>query len=179
MAGISRRWIAVTVCAAGLLTLCLMLAGKLVTTPPPLPDVLPPASSIGMFRDLPAPPPPPPPPSIPGRESRIGLRPFYGETSYTARAGVTPQRTREVRPVYPPIAISYDLRGNVILEATINEQGRVVDARVVRSIPVLDQATIDAVRQWEFRPTYVNGSPAPVVISVTATFDPSNAPAAR
>ena len=45
-----------------------------------------------------------------------------------------------------------------------------LDARVIRSIPLLDQAALDAVRQWEFTPTLMNGVPAPVIMSVTVNF---------
>jgi hypothetical protein len=46
----------------------------------------------------------------------------------------------------------------------------VTDARVIRSIPELDQAAVDAVRQWEFTPTLLNGVPTPVLMTVTVNF---------
>jgi protein TonB len=46
----------------------------------------------------------------------------------------------------------------------------VSDARVLRSIPLLDQAALDAVRQWEFTPTLLNGVPVPVIMTVTVQF---------
>ena len=58
----------------------------------------------------------------------------------------------------------------VILEARIEADGRVVNARVLRSIPELDQAALDAVRQWEFTPTLMNGVPTPVLMTVTIQF---------
>jgi len=58
----------------------------------------------------------------------------------------------------------------VILEAVIAENGRVRDVRVLKSIPVLDQAAIEAVRQWEFTPTKLNGEPVPIVMTVTVNF---------
>jgi TonB family protein len=60
--------------------------------------------------------------------------------------------TKEVRPVYPNIAILAGVEGVVRVEARIGPDGRVTDARVIRSIPVLDNAALDAVRQWEFVP---------------------------
>jgi protein TonB len=62
------------------------------------------------------------------------------------------------------------VQGVVILETTIDGDGRVSDVRVLRSIPELDQAAMDAVRQWEFTPTLLNGAPTPVVVTVTVQF---------
>jgi protein TonB len=81
-----------------------------------------------------------------------------------------PTKTKDVKPVYPPIAQSARVQGVVIIEATIGANGRVQDARVLRSIPLLDQAALDAVRQWEFTPTLLNGVPVPVIMTVTVQF---------
>jgi len=56
------------------------------------------------------------------------------------------------------------------LEITIGPDGKVSDARVLRSIPLLDQAALDAVRQWVFTPTLLNGVPVPVIMTVTVNF---------
>ena len=82
-----------------------------------------------------------------------------------------PKKIKDVVPVYPPIARSSGIRGTVILEAVIAEDGRVRDVRVLRSITLLDRAAIDAVRQWQFTPTRLNGIPVPVVMTVTVTFE--------
>jgi protein TonB len=82
-----------------------------------------------------------------------------------------PRKIKDVRPLYPPIAASARVSGIVIVEATIGADGRVTDARVIRSIPLLDQAAVDAVRQWEFTPTLLNGAPTPIVMSVTVNFN--------
>ena len=66
---------------------------------------------------------------------------------------------KNVNPVYPPIAQSARVQGIVIIEATIGPDGRVKDAKVLRSIPLLDQAALDAVKQWQFTPTLLNGVP--------------------
>jgi TonB family protein len=81
-----------------------------------------------------------------------------------------PAKTRDVRPVYPPIAQSAKVQGVVILEAIIDANGQVVDAKILRSIPLLDQAAYDAVKQWEFTPTLLNGVPTPVIMTVTVNF---------
>jgi protein TonB len=100
-------------------------------------------------------PPPPPPPAAP---VRVGgnIKP--------------PTKTRDVRPTYPAIAQSARVQGIVIIEATIGPSGKVTDAKVLRSIPLLDQAALDAVRQWEFTPTTLNGVPVPVIMTVTVQF---------
>lgn len=102
-----------------------------------------------------APPPPPvPAPVAPIRVSQM-------------RA---PAKVHHVSPVYPAIAQQARVEGTVILEAVIDASGKVTDARVLRSIALLDQAALDAVRQWVFTPTLLNGVPVPVVMTVTVTF---------
>jgi TonB family protein len=81
-----------------------------------------------------------------------------------------PKKITDVKPVYPPIAQSAKVSGIVIIEATIGADGRVTDARVLRSIPLLDQAALEAVRQWEFVPTLLNGVPTAIIMSVTVNF---------
>jgi protein TonB len=58
----------------------------------------------------------------------------------------------------------------VILEATIDTAGNVSRARVLRGVPMLDQAALDAVHQWMFQPTLLNGAPVPVIMTVTVNF---------
>jgi len=110
-----------------------------------------------------APPPPPPPPlgggaPAPGAPVRVGgnIKP--------------PAKVRDARPVYPEDAMRARVQGVVILETTIDASGTVMDAKVLRSIPMLDQAAVDAVMQWEFVPTLLNGAPVPVIMTVTVNF---------
>ena len=58
----------------------------------------------------------------------------------------------------------------VILEAVIDARGNVTTVKVLRSIQLLDQAAVDAVRQWRFTPTLLNGEPVPIVMTVTVDF---------
>jgi protein TonB len=81
-----------------------------------------------------------------------------------------PQRIRDVAPRYPSIALASRVEGVVILQAVIAEDGSVRDVRVLRSKPLLDEAAMDAVRQWRFTPTRLNGEPVPVVMTVTVSF---------
>jgi protein TonB len=62
------------------------------------------------------------------------------------------------------------VQGDVVIEATIDEEGKVADAHVVKSVPLLDQAALDAVRQWQYRPSLLNGIPTAVVTTVTVKF---------
>ena len=81
-----------------------------------------------------------------------------------------PKKIKDVKPVYPAIAQSARVAGAVTIEATIGPDGKVIDAKVVRSIPLLDQAALDAVRQWQYTPTLLNGVPVPVLVTVTINF---------
>jgi TonB family protein len=104
------------------------------------------------------PPPPPPPPPAPPTILRVG------------GAIRAPQKIVNVAPIYPVIAQSAHKEGIVMIEATIDVDGNVVAARVLRREPLLDQAAVDAVRQWKFTPTLLNGVPVPVVMTVTVNF---------
>jgi protein TonB len=77
---------------------------------------------------------------------------------------------KDVPPVYPPDALAARIGGVVILEVIIDTEGHVDDAKVLRSVPVLDNAALEAVRQWEFTPTELNGMPVPVIMTVTVNF---------
>jgi protein TonB len=81
-----------------------------------------------------------------------------------------PGKIRDVPPVYPPIAQASRVQGVVIIEAVIDELGQVADARVLRSIPLLDEAALDAVRQWVYQPTLLNGQPKAVLMTLTVNF---------
>jgi protein TonB len=81
-----------------------------------------------------------------------------------------PRKTVHVPPVYPPIAQAARVSGIVLVEARIEADGKVSGARVLKSIPLLDQAALDAVNQWEFEPTLMNGVPVPVMITMAVNF---------
>ncbi len=81
-----------------------------------------------------------------------------------------PTKVVHVNPVYPEEAKTAGIQGVVILEATVDGEGVPVDMRVLRSIPGLDEAAMDAVRQWRYAPTLLNGAPVPVIMTVTINF---------
>jgi len=81
-----------------------------------------------------------------------------------------PKKLKDIKPVYPDIAKQARVQGVVILECTISPQGKVTDVKVLRGIPLLDSAAIEAVRQWVYTPTLLNGVPVPVIMTVTVNF---------
>jgi TonB family protein len=81
-----------------------------------------------------------------------------------------PRKLRNVNPSYPDIAKQARVQGVVILECTIGSDGRVQEVKVLRGIPLLDEAAVDAVRQWVYTPTLLNGVPVPVIMTVTVHF---------
>ncbi len=82
----------------------------------------------------------------------------------------TPTKIQHVNPVYPQEAQEAKVSGMVIIEATIDIEGSVETTKVLRSVPMLDQAALDAVKQWRFTPTILNGAPVPVIMTVTVNF---------
>lgn len=81
-----------------------------------------------------------------------------------------PKKLKNVAPAYPDIAKQARVQGVVILECTISPQGKVTDVKVLRGIPLLDAAAIEAVKQWVYTPTLLNGVPVPVIMTVTVNF---------
>jgi protein TonB len=82
-----------------------------------------------------------------------------------------PRKVVDAKPVYPEDARDGAVEGVVVLDLTIAKDGTVSNAVVRRSIPLLDQAAIDAVRQWRFEPTLLNGAPVEIVMTVTINFN--------
>jgi protein TonB len=81
-----------------------------------------------------------------------------------------PRKIKDVRPLYPQIAVFHQAGGTVVIEITIGTDGRVQDARIVHSVPQLDQAALEAVRQWEYEPTRVNGVLVALAMTVIVNF---------
>ena len=83
-----------------------------------------------------------------------------------------PVKVRDARPNYPSAALAANVEGAVVLDLHIGVDGSVLDASVLRSIPLLDDAAIEAVRQWRYAPTLLNGAPVEVMVTVTINFSP-------
>ena len=82
-----------------------------------------------------------------------------------------PRRIKDVRPLYPPSMQRAGIQGAVIIEATISTLGCVRAGEVLRSVELpLDLAAMKAVSGWRFEPTMLDGTPVPVVMTVTVNF---------
>jgi periplasmic protein TonB len=141
------------------------------------PDTIPPEREIATFGDpLPGsdvgsiegvdpglipgepPPPPPAPPPTPRKTVPVG-----GQIQ-------PPRKIKNVAPVYPTIAQDSRVQGTVRLEALIGLDGRVEHVRVLKPVMLLTEPAIEAVRQWVFTPTRLNGEPVQVIMTVTVEF---------
>jgi protein TonB len=101
--------------------------------------------------------PPPPPPK---QTQRIKL----GGQVVAAKLLAQPQ------PVYPPLARQARIQGNVVLHAIIDKDGRVGELQVISGHPLLVQAALEAVRNWRYQPTQLNGDPVEVDTTITVSF---------
>ena len=81
-----------------------------------------------------------------------------------------PKLIKEVKPIYPEAARKAGIEGVVILEATTDKYGRVQRVKILRSIPELDQAAMDAVKQWVYEPKIIDEKPRGVIFTVTVVF---------
>jgi protein TonB len=159
-------------------------------------DELPePAQNPSAFVEAPPPPPPPPPArprperttkppaelAPPKAEAPVAEKRLSAEDAPTSAAEPVralrvggsirePRKLRHVSPVYPPEAVQARVQGVVILECTISPTGKVVDTKVLRGIPLLSEAAVEAVKQWEYTPTELNGVAVPVIMTVTVNF---------
>jgi protein TonB len=111
-------------------------------------------------------PPPPPPPAR--HDPKPAERP-----KDPVRVGgnvMMAKLTHQVTPVYPPLARQARVEGTVQLQAIISRDGRIQDLRVTSGHPLLIQAAVDAVRQWVYQPTTLNGSPVEVLTTIDVYF---------
>jgi len=81
-----------------------------------------------------------------------------------------PTRIFNVNAIYPEEAKAAGIEGVVVMQITIGEDGSVTNAVVVRSVPMLDEAAIESVLQWQYQPTLLNGMPVEVEMFVTVSF---------
>jgi len=103
-------------------------------------------------------PPPAPPAPVPQPPRRLhqGIQ--------------APRKVVDVAPRYPALARDSHVEGTVILDVIIDETGKVTSTHVLKSVPLLDQSAIDAVRLWKFIPARLNGEAIPIVMTVTVAF---------
>jgi protein TonB len=113
----------------------------------------------GLPTDL---PPPPPPPPAPERRDPVRVGGQIKE----------PTLLRRVEPVYPMLAVHANIRGTVIVEAIVDAEGRVTDVKLLRPVhQLLDHAAVEAVRQWQYAPLILNGTPERFVLTVVLSFN--------
>jgi len=75
-----------------------------------------------------------------------------------------------VQPVYPPLARQTRISGTVRLHAIIGKDGAITSLEVMSGHPLLQQAALDAVRQWRYQPTLLNGEPVDVDTTIDVIF---------
>ena len=129
--------------------------GAVVIVPLLAAEALPQVPSMMAFVAAPPPPPPPKPP----QRIRVG--------GNVQRANLI----RQVRPRYPALAKQARIQGTVILEAVISKRGSVENLRVVKGHPLLIQSALEAVKQWRYKPTVLNGVPVEVITRITVNFN--------
>jgi TonB family protein len=107
-----------------------------------------------------------------GQPYFLSLRILSEEAAVKAVGKVKPPKlVKQVNPVYPEEASKAGKEGIVILEATTDKTGHVVSARILRPVdPALDQAALDAVKQWAYEPMVINGRPQGITFTVTVRF---------
>ena len=117
----------------------------------------------GMIASVPGPPPGPAPAPIPKQKPASGpLRVATG----VAEANLV----HKVVPIYPPLAKSARVQGTVEFTAVINKEGQIDNLRLVHGHPLLVEAARQAVLQWRYRPTLLNGQPVEVVTDIIVNF---------
>lgn len=105
------------------------------------------------------PTPPDPPPVKPPQRVRVG-----GSVQHAILI-------RQVRPRYPAPALQARIQGTVILEAIIGRQGSVKNLRVISGHPLLIERALEAVSQWRYKPTLLNGVPVEVITRIAVRFN--------
>jgi protein TonB len=152
-----------------------------VQQPTRVPDHLEPVSpSTSTMPEVPGPPTTSPPTSGgpthgsgngDGSGMDIGIGDGPSEPLRLTAAITPPVAFLKVQPRYTETARRANIQGVVVVEAIVDEQGRVTDARVLRGLPMgLDRAAIEAIEQWRFKPALMQDRPVKVYFTLTATF---------
>jgi TonB family protein len=105
-----------------------------------------------------------------------GPVPVVWEQNTINRDVPAPKKVKDVAVAYPAEALEKKVQGAVVLEAQVDEEGNVTVTRLVSSIPLLDEAAIDAVNQWKYEPSTRNGIAVPVVVTVMVNFEIKDPP---
>jgi len=128
------------------------------------------------------------PGGVPGGQMGGVLGGVIGGVLSTAAKPVAPQPTGKAAPIrvggrvrppkaivqghpeYPPLARQARIQGQVQIDAILDEQGNVIEMKVVSGLPLLYKAALDALKKWKYEPTYLNDQPIAVQMIVTITF---------
>lgn len=116
-------------------------------------------ASTGAFNVSP-PPPPPPPPTAQTPPDSIHIAGEIQQANLISRPV----------PVYPPLAKAAHVQGTVRFQATIGKEGTIQNLQLLSGPPLLVQAAMQAVQQWVYRPTMLNGSPVAVITDIEVNF---------
>ncbi len=114
-------------------------------------------------------------PSAPAAASTTVIIPRLGPVAQNGPLRVggaikPPVRILSVNAIYPEAAQAAGIEGAVVMRITIGEDGSVTNVVVLRSIPMLDEAAIESVLQWQYEPTLLNGVPVEVEMNATVNF---------
>jgi protein TonB len=77
---------------------------------------------------------------------------------------------RKIQPTYPPLARQARIQGQVLLQAQISKQGTIENLQLISGHPMLAPAAIEAVKQWRYKPYFLNGEPVEVETQITVIF---------
>lgn len=122
------------------------------------------------------------PGGVPGGQMGGVIGGIISSTPVAVPKAVTPQRVRvsqgvsqgllikKVQPPYPPLARQARIQGNVVLQAEISKEGTIQNLRLISGHPMLAPAAIEAVKQWRYRPYFLNGEPVEVETQITVIF---------
>ena len=137
-------------------------------TPPPM------ASAGGVVGGVPG--------GVPGGQMGGVIGGIISSTPVAVPKVATPQRVRvsqgvsqgllikKVQPPYPPLARQARIQGQVVLQAEISKDGSIQNLRLISGHPMLAPAAIEAVKQWKYKPYYLNGEPVEVETQITVIF---------
>jgi TonB family protein len=100
----------------------------------------------------------------------VGFSLHGGKTNDALAAVGPPVRLKRVDPIYPEEAKKAGIEGTVVLGATIDGEGKITDVKVLESVPGLDQAAVDALKQWLYAPVRVGGQPITYSFTVSVRF---------
>jgi protein TonB len=122
------------------------------------------------------------PGGVPGGQMGGVIGGIINSTPVAVPKVATPQRVRvsagvsqgllihQVKPTYPALARQARIQGGVVLQAVIGKDGSIQNLRAVSGHPMLTPAAIDAVKQWRYKPYYLNGEPVEVDTQITVNF---------